>query len=246
MINNNDETRPNPSENLDEFLGQMTVGKPDLYGVTVINIFTRNQDYCIYEVEHPDIYYRLRVIFSKTPQPEIVERWNAIQLKLLSVISLLVDQDPNRHTNLIQRIAHTTSRCLRLGEQAQSDILFKELKKEILKEYTSSAIHRRNYFLVIGLMLVVLGLITMLQLAEIRSQDKLRWDQLYFVLFWFSGILGGILSMFKGAKKINFYISLSYYYYFFLGLERFVVITITTWIGYIFLESNIEVCLLNI
>lgn len=208
------------------------IGRPDYLGLHVVNIFVKKPDYCIYEVEHIDVYYRLRIAIAKDVDPEIRLRLDQVQQDLLQALALL-KQDPKRHSNLIQRIAYTVSICLRV-DQATSKQQFSELTDKIIHEHVAASTNQRVYSGVTLCVLLVIGGLSLLK--EFGVNFLIIGD---FLPYWFAGLLGGVLSMFKNANSIDFSDVLPHRHYVYLALERLIIVGITTFIAYVFIQSNL-------
>ena len=175
----------------DDVLSMIKIGEKDHMGLTVVNVFVKKEDYYIYEVEHNDVYYRLRISLSKNSDADIRMRLDSIQQDLLQALALLKN-DPKRHSNLIQRIAYTVSIALRV-EDAQAKEQFGILTKKIQQEYLKSAENQKVYSGVTMLVLLAVGLLCWFSHTV---NTPVLGD---FAPYWFAGLLGGVLSIFRNA-----------------------------------------------
>lgn len=215
----------------DNVLSMIKIGEKDHMGLVVVNIFVKKEDYYIYEVEHDDVYYRLRISLHQHSDADVRMRLDLIQQDLLQSLALLKN-DPKRHSNLIQRIAYTVSIALRVDyNQAQEQ--FSKLTEKIKEENLKAAENQKVYSGVTVLVLLVVGAICWLSHI---IEAPIVGD---FAPYWFAGLLGGVLSMCRTANLIDFSDFLPPRHYIYLALERMLVVTVTVLIAYFFIKSNL-------
>lgn len=222
-----------------ERIQKIRVGEIDPTGVKIVNVLATNNEFAIYEIDHPDVNSKLKVLIDGlTDESEgiIQDRFNVVKQKYIEAKGLL-----SRSANygmMKQRIAHTLATCLNSKIMNGSDE-FSKLISTIKSEHESLVINRCLY-LIPCLFSVILFFLISLFLAVNKDASSQEW-----IIGWqvftslLAASLGGGLSMLITARSLNFEEFTSKNHYLIIGLERLLLSCMAGAIAFIAIKSEI-------
>jgi hypothetical protein len=210
-------------------------GQKDPSGNNIVHILATSNEYCIYEIDHPDINYRLRIqIDGKSDESEeiLVNKYNKVKQKYIEAKGLLYRSQ--NYGMMKNRVAQTLATCLSSDSQpngTEFDDLINTIKDE-----QKEVLYKRMLFILPSILLTLIcGIICFLNLGMIRSNYQ-NW-QILIVLF--SALLGSSLSILSRTKEIYFEEHTNKFFYFILGFERIFLACVVGTIAYILIRSKI-------
>lgn len=205
----------------------------DSSGNKITNVFSRGNEYAIYEIDDPDINNRLRVMIDgHTNESEKIlqDKFTEVKQKYTEAKGLLY-----RSSNfgmMKNRIAHTLTSCL-TSDQIDGNLEFQNLIDNIKSEYKSLIFNRLLYILPAFIIVILFSIILYCNLKNVGE----NLFQIYLIAF--SSSLGGLISILSKVKKYNFEEYLEKKYYFFIGLERVIISIAAGTIIYIGVRSKL-------
>lgn len=216
------------------------VGAYDLAGNKIKKIFSRGDDFLIYEIEGATESESFRVsvdtVIDSDPQGYI-KRYEEIKTSIDDFRSILhkgVHDKSMKH-----RAASAISTALR-GDVRRAKLLFEKINEEVLKEYKAISNGRLNYLLasLAALLLLVTSTLIMYALrknAFITENPQFK-NFIYAATF---SALGGFFSICINLKDIEFERSLAWWKYEIYGVQRILLASICGVIAYILVASDI-------
>ncbi|WP_143296493.1 hypothetical protein [Acetobacter sp. DsW_54] len=212
------------------------VGEIDTNGKKIKNVFAKHNEYCIFEVEDDNINNQIRVLidgYSDESERKIQDRFNRVKQKYIEAKGMLPKcSDIEMMKN---RIAHTLSTCLN-SEETDGNKAFSDLIESIVIEHDNVVMNRIIYLSPCLYICIILFLLSIC--FFIKYPDSVYF---HFILLILSSSLGGSLSIFINAQKLNFEEFRTKKYYFLIGFERIIVSFISGGIIYIAIRSGIIV-----
>lgn len=202
----------------------------DSSGNKVVNVFSKGNEYVIYEIDDDDINNRLRVMIdghSDASEKILQDRFTNVKQKYIEAKGLLY-----RSSNfgmMKNRIAHTLTSCL-VKDNINGNQEFQNLIDNIKSEYKSLIFNRLLYILPGFIIVVVFSMIIFLDMNR-------NINQIY--LIGFGASLGGLMSILYRVKSYNFEEYLEKKYYFFIGFERVIISIVAGTIIYIGARSEL-------
>jgi hypothetical protein len=222
-----------------ERIQKIRIGETDSNGAKIVSVLATNNEFAIYEIEHPDVNSKLKILIdglTDKSERRIQERFNAVKQKYIEAKGLL-----SRSANygmMKQRIAHTLATCLN-SETIDGNTEFSSLIATIREEHEKLVVNRCMY-LIPCLFAVTLFFLVSLYLAAHKDGDSHLWN-----ISWqastslLSAGLGGGLSMLITAKSLNFEEFTSKNHYLIIGLERLLLSCMAGAVAFIAIKSEI-------
>lgn len=198
----------------------------DINGKKIKNVFAKHNEYCIFEVEDNNINNQIRVLIdghTDKSERNIQNRFNKVKQKYIEAKGMLPKcSDIEMMKN---RIAHTLSTCLN-SEETDGNKTFSDLIESIVIEHENLVINRFIYLTPCLLICISLFILCFFEYS-------------HFIILVLSSSLGGSLSIFINAQKLNFEEFRTKKYYFLIGFERIIISFISGGIIYIAIRSGI-------
>lgn len=173
----------------------------DEWGNTIIDIYSKRDEYIIYEIRTNRLSNSIRVAWKgKTDESDKILKERFLKIsdefgKLKGLLYKVVNQDTSA---VKERIAQIISIALD-GQDACSEALFKDLIKEIEDEYQMQIQHRICHLLVSLVFFIATAIACcIIYLKQIWEPTSLMYELL---LVCSMGILGGFLSTAGKLKK---------------------------------------------
>ncbi|MBA4682990.1 hypothetical protein DP090_010465 [Pseudomonas sp. MDMC216] len=229
-------TKTQPTERI----SKIRVGETDSTGAKIVSVLATNNEFAIYEIDHPDVNSKLKVLIdghTDESERKIQERFNSVKQKYIEAKGLL-----SRAANygmMKQRIAHTLATCLN-SETVSGEKEFSVLISTIRSDHENLVINRCLY-LIPCLFSVMLFFIISLWLSVIRDATPPQWWIIGWQVFTslLAAALGCGLSMLITARSLNFEEFTSKNHYLILGLERLLLSCMAGAVAYIAIKSEI-------
>lgn len=209
-------------------------GKIDSAGNKVLHILAKGNEYCIYEIEHADINYRLRVEidgFTDESEKQLINRFNIVKNGYLIAKGLLYRSQ--YYGMMKNRVSHILSSCFQ-NDDLPTGKEFDDLITEIKDEIKRTSINRLYYFMPSIFLTIIFGLICVFNL-EIRLNYYQNWHILIVVL---SALFGNSISILSSIHKVNFEEHTFSFYYSFMGIERIFLSCVAGAIAYLLIRSK--------
>ncbi|MFD1605083.1 hypothetical protein ACFSJW_00665 [Flavobacterium artemisiae] len=219
---------PNPE------IANIKPGEIDGAGNKVIHILSKGNEFCIYEIEHHDINYRLRVQidgYTDDSERELVNRFNIVK-RGYTVAKGLLYRSQN-YGMMKNRISHILSACFHNDEIPEGDE-FDSLIEEIKTEIKRTSINRLFYLSPSIIFTFIFSLLCFF-FSETRIDDYQNWHVLIVLL---GSLLGNSISVLSSIGKINFEESTYYFYYSLIGIERIFLSCVAGAIVYCLIRSK--------
>lgn len=224
-------SKTKPNENITN----IKPGQNDSSGNKVLHILSHGNEYCIYEIEHSDINYRLRVaIDGLTDESEqlLINKFNLVKNKYIIAKGLLYRSQ--NYGIMKNRVSHILGSCLQ-NETLPNGDEFDELIKEIEEEIKRTSNNRLYYFSP-SIFLTILFAFLCYIFSEYRISDTQSWQVLIVI---FSSLLGSSISILSTINKINFEEQPYSLYYSLIGFERIFLSCVAGTISYLLIRSKI-------
>lgn len=201
-----------------ETISKIKIGEIDTSNNKIVQVYSKYNEYAIYEIEHEDINHRMRVVIdghSDESELVITTRFRKVKQKYIQAIGMLPNS-PNLEM-LKRRIAHTLSSCLSSDIDGEKE--FNDLIKTIRDEHEKLVINRAIYLLPIFVMtLISFGFSS--YNYNIFELNKSISELNFIGCLFFSVSIGASISLLINATKLNFEEYSLRRYYLILGLER--------------------------
>lgn len=227
-------------------LQSIVVGGKDRDGYIIKEVYSRGDEYVIYEVESDDIAKSIVLrILTKTPTDTtgIIANYNKVRAKFGEVRGLLYKASKESCVKL--RIAQTITEALH-GHPDDAIKEFDELEDEINKDY-KDLFDNKLHFLTITMALCVLNIVA--AYFTYLYFGKNWWGQFPHVTRCIyvatSGSIGAIISIFSRVKDLSFEKGIDSAMYFAYGAERIIVAMFAAVIVYFAIQADIAFSFLN-
>ncbi|OJU95084.1 MAG: hypothetical protein BGO19_02350 [Acinetobacter sp. 38-8] len=201
-----------------ETISKIKVGEIDESNNKIVQVYSKYNEYAIYEIDHEDINHRMRVIIDghlDETELLITTRFRKVKQKYIQAIGMLPNS-PNLEM-LKRRIAHTLSSCLSSDIDGEKE--FNELIKTIQLEHGKLVVNRAIYLFPIFLMTLISFGFSFYQ-YNIFELNKSISELNYLGCLFLSVSIGASISLLMNATKLNFEEYSLKRYYLILGLER--------------------------
>lgn len=216
-----------------DLIKNLQPGEIDASGNKVLHILSKGNEYCIYEIEHNDINYQLRVAidgYTDDSEKILTERFNIVKNKYIVAKGLLYRS--HNFGMMKNRVAHTLATCLQ-NDKLKGDE-FDELINEIKNEQKKLTQNRSFYYLP-SLVLTTITAILAIYLKELRITDYQYWQILIIIL---GSLMGNSISLLTNIYKINFEERTQLWFYALMGIERIFLSGIASGIAYFLIRSK--------
>lgn len=221
-------TEPKPE------IASIKPGKIDAAGNKVLHILAKGNEYCIYEIEHQDINYRLRVEidgFTDESEKELVNKFNIVKNGYIISKGLLYRSQ--YYGMMKNRVSHILSACFQ-NDELPTGNEFDSLILEINEEIKRTSVNRLYYFMPSIILTLVFSLLCVFY-SELRITNYQNWHILIVIL---SALLGNSISILSSIHKINFEERTFSLYYSFMGIERMFLSCVAGAISYFLIRSK--------
>jgi hypothetical protein len=232
------EPAPPPSGKIErtEALKRIIPGAIDRVGNKVVHVLAAGDEFVIYEIDHPDINYRLRVMIdgvTADSEKIIKDRFARIKQKYIEAKGLLYRA--TNYSMMKNRVAHALSTALST-DSIDASIEFDNLIASIKKE-SNEVVHKRilyilptTLFFFAAAVGVILFLAGFLPLFGTFTRDGL--------MIVSAASLGGGLSVLVSTRNLRFE-EYCLRWYVILGTERVFISLASSSIAYILIRSKI-------
>lgn len=205
-------TKKEPTERIKS----IAVGGKDPSGNTVTQVLAFGNEYAIYEIDHSDINYRLRVLIDghdDESEKAIIEKFNKVKQRYIKAKGLLYRS--SNYGMMKNRVAHMLSTCF-TSETIDGNAEFDKLIDEITKEHEDSLKSRASY-IAPCITFTILFFIWALWIYSAKSNHPVYWQVVIALL---ASSIGGSLSILSNVGKIHLEEYTSRWYYVLIGIER--------------------------
>ncbi|WP_367256528.1 hypothetical protein [Pseudomonas sp. stari2] len=227
-----------------ERLRQFVIGGKDTSGHTIVNVFTRGDEFVVYAIADADEPETFKVYVDteiESDPKNIMGRLESIKEELADFRSIL---HKGVHDKSIKhRAANAVSTALR-GDPDSAKKIFIKIREQVNKEYM--IVQRGRVLYLSGafssaIMLVLFALISYsLRNSEWAQNIGVIKDFLYAVSF---SALGGLLSISLNLKSIAFERELQLYAYFVYGVQRIVLAALGGTFAFVAVKSGLVLSL---
>lgn len=224
----------------------IVVGGKDRDGYIIEEVYSRSDEYVIYEVESDDIAKSIVThIYTKTPEDKtgIVANYNKVRAKFAEVKGFLYKA--GKESCVKVRIAQIISNALH-GNTDEANKEFDDLMREIDEDYRD-LFDRKLYFLTTTMALCILNIVV--AYLTYLYFGKTWWSQFPHVTRCIyvatSGSIGAIISIFYRVKELSFEKGIESAMYFAYGAERIIVAMFAAVIVYFAIQADIVFSFLN-
>ena len=214
-------------------IAKIKPGQIDDAGNKVVHILAKANEYCIYEIEHSDINYRLRVLidgYTDESEKNLVNRFNIVKNGYIIAKGLLYRSQ--NYGMMKNRVSHILSACLQNSKMPTGNE-FQELIDEIEKEIEQISKNRLFYIGPSTILTIISAVICVFSLP-LRIESYQTWHILVIV---FSSLLGNSISVLSGISKMNFE-ERTNWHYILLGIERVFLSCVAGVITYCLIRSK--------
>ena len=194
----------------------IAIGGKDPSGNNIAHVLASGNEYAIYEIDHSDINYRLRVIIDGNDdesEKAIIEKFNKVKQKYIEAKGLLYRS--SNYGMMKNRVAHMLSTCF-TSETIDGNAEFDKLIDEIKKEHEDS-LKSRTCYIAPCIVLTALFFIWALSIYSGKSSHPIYWQVVIALL---ASSIGGSISILSNVRKLHLEEYTSRLYYFFIGIER--------------------------
>lgn len=218
-----------------EKIKSIVTGANDSSGNNIVHVLVCGNEYAIYEVDHKDINYRLRVAIdghSDESEKAVIERFNKVKQKYIKAKGLLY-----RSSNfgmMKNRVAHTLSTCL-TSDTIDGNAEFDKLIAEITKEHEES-LENRAFYLAPCIASTAILFVWALSITALKASHAIYWQVVIALL---AASIGGSISILSNVRKLHFEEYTSKYYYFCIGVERVFLSFIVGAVAFISIKAGV-------
>lgn len=227
-----------------ERLSQFMIGGKDTSGHSIVNIFTRGDEFVIYAIADTDEPETFKIYVDteiESDPKNLMGRLESIKDELADFRSIL---HKGVHDKSIKhRAANAVSTALR-GDPEAAKKIFIKIREQVNKEYMFVQRGRLLYLsgaffsaLTVALLALILYLLRDSELARNIGVIK---NFLYAISF---SALGGLLSISLNLKSIAFERELQLYAYFVYGVQRIVLAALGGVFAYVAVKSGLVLSL---
>lgn len=213
------------------YVSSIKKGNTDTSGEKIIHVLASGNEFAIYEIEHPDINNRLKVLIDgHTDESEntLTEIFDIVKQDYIKAKGLLY-RSPN-FGMMKNRVAHALATCLRSGSDNKN--IFPELITDIETEI-KQAFQNRLFYL-----MPVFGT-ALLSLLYVIICLCLFPNLVYISAIIFTIALGCSLSVLTNMKGLHFEEYNKRWIYLIFGFERLFLSFVTGCIGYLLIRSKL-------
>jgi ribosome-associated toxin RatA of RatAB toxin-antitoxin module len=217
-------------------LASLTVGSKDLSGNFITKVFSKADEYVIYEIKTNTLSESLRVQIDteKENDKTLIDLFNHVRVNFAKLKGLLYKV--NDDTSVKTRIAHIVSHALS-GKADEANKQFTELIDEINKEYQQQFNHRLRYLITILLATLFLVGFSIYNYNNSLYLDKIEIRNLIFMSS--AGAIGCFISVSRRLRKTIFEKDVHWILYIIYGFERVFISIFSSAIVYFAIKSNL-------
>lgn len=223
-------------ENQRKRMASFVVGSKDPHGNYITKIFSKADEYIIYEIKTTNLSESLRVQIDTKIEIDntLLDLFNEVRVNFAQLKGLLYKV--NDDTSIKTRIAHIISHALS-GKTDEANKQFESLTEEINKEYGDQFNHRLRYLITIlctttffiGYSIYIYYNSLYLSKIEIKN----------FIFIATAGAIGSFLSVSRRLRKTIFEKGVHSASYIIYGLERTCISIFSSIIIYFAIKSNL-------
>lgn len=227
-----------------ERLSQFMIGGKDTSGHSIVNIFTRGDEFVIYAIADTDEPETFKIYVDteiESDPKNLMGRLESIKDELADFRSIL---HKGVHDKSIKhRAANAVSTALR-GDPEAAKKIFIKIREQVNKEYMFVQRGRLLYLSGAFFSALTVALLALI-LYSLRDSDLARnigviKNFLYAISF---SALGGLLSISLNLKSIAFERELQLYAYFVYGVQRIVLAALGGVFAYVAVKSGLVLSL---
>ena len=221
-------------------MGKYKVGELDSVGYKIAKVFSRGDDFLIYEIDGATESESFRVIVDTVIDADpdgILKRYEEIKPSIDDFRSILYQGVHDK--SIKHRAASAISTALR-GDTDRSKLLFQKITEEVRKEYENISFGRFNYLLSAFAALIIFCTIAGIAYANRQNVFLIANPQFKSIIYAAGfAALGGFFSVCINFKDIEFERALTWWRYEMYGLQRIVLASICGVISYLLVSSDI-------
>ncbi|MBT1066015.1 hypothetical protein KJY73_20745 [Bowmanella sp. Y26] len=211
----------------------------DPIGRKINNIFSKADEYVIYEVENCQLHESIKVYIEHVDEAEdaLIIRYNDIKPDFDEFISVLCKYSLD---DSYKKRASTAITLALDGKSEEAKKIFTRLKQDAENEYTEKVKGRLSYQTGAIALCALISLIS-IPTYLFRNSDFVATNPVLFEILVLIALssMGGVLSVSLNVKSLTIDRGLSLKTYFFLGSERILISLIGGVLTYILIKSNL-------
>ena len=217
-------------------MNNLIVGSNDPTGSKITKIFSKGDEYLVYEVATKNSSESIKVLIDTQIEDdtEKADNFSMIRGKFTRIKGMLYKVTDD--TSIKTRISHITSHGIN-GKPDEANKQFDELIEEIEIEYTNQSKHRINFIFTTMLIVIVSVIISSFIYHQNLLQDTPIIRDLVFTTT--GALIGGFISISRKLKSIIFQKDISNRIYVFYSIERMLIASLAGATLYFAIKSNI-------
>ena len=217
-----------------EHIKKIKYKSKDSNGYEILDVLATGNEYAIYEINHPDINHRLKVLIDgHTDDSEklLADKFNLVKQKYIEAKGLLY-----RSSNfgmMKNRVAHALASCLS-SDTIDGNEEFDKLIQDIKSESKATIINRVYYLLPCIMSTMILVAISFYNM-NLRLIGSPYWQSIVVLL---ASSMGGSMSILVNAKRLHFEEYGTRWFYFMFGIERLFLSFVAGAIAFVLVKSE--------
>lgn len=212
------------------------VGSKDNSGNIISKVFSKGDEYIIYEITTKNLSDSIKVIIDTEidDNKEPIENFSSVREKFTKIKGLLYKVVDD--TSIKARIGHILTHAIS-GKIQEANQQFDDLILEIEKEYVNQSKHRINYLLTtLTLLLISLSLSAIIYLNEFLINKPILRELIFILSF---ALIGGFISVSGKLKSTIFEKDVKKKLYIFYAIERMTIACSAGLVIYFAIKGNL-------
>jgi hypothetical protein len=212
------------------------VGSKDSTGNTISKMFSKGDEYIIYEIETKYLSDSIKVLIDTEIEDNNVrvENYSSVREKFTKIKGLLYKVIDD--TSIKARIGHILAHGIN-GKVDEANRQFDDLIVEIETEYANQSRHRINYLLTT--LVILMGGLTITSVVyyyDLFLEKAIIREVIYITSFAF---IGGFISISRKLKSTVFQKDVQKRIYFFYAVERMTIAGVAGIVLFFAMKSNL-------
>jgi hypothetical protein len=212
------------------------VGSKDSSGNTISKVFSKGDEYIIYEIATKNLSDSIKVLIDTEIEDNKIpiENFSSVREKFTKIKGLLYKVVDD--TSIKARIGHILTHAIN-GKPDEANNQFDDLIQEIESEYSNQSKHRINYLLTtLFLLLVSLSISALVYYNNLLLDKQILRELIYISSF---ALIGGFISISRKLKSTIFQKDIKKQLYVYYAIERMTIACIAGLVLYFAMKSNL-------
>ena len=212
------------------------VGAKDNIGNTITQIFSKTDEYLVYEIKSKALSDSIKVLIDTEVETNSIplDNFALVREKYITLKGLLYKVVDD--TSIKARIAHILSHAI-TGFTAEANTQFDRLIEEIETEYRNQYKNRIKYLLT-TMIIITVGIIFSIITYSYKLFNDLPLIR-HFIFISTAASIGGFISITRRLKDTVFEKGVSQYLYIFYAFERMLIAVVAGIIIYFAIQCNL-------